>query len=68
MLCIILLMCVVNDGYHKNFDSLDCIEGSKIIVLQYPIVRGNVVRSNVYHKYTKDFKLNIIIDLDGFIY
>ena len=30
-------MCVVDDGCHKDFDSLDCIKGSKIIVLQYPI-------------------------------
>ena len=33
-----------------------------------PTVKGNVVRTNVYHKYIKDLKLNIIIDLDGFIY
>ena len=32
------------------------------------IVKGNVVRTNVYHKYIKDLKLNITIDLDGFIY
>ena len=31
-------------------------------------VKGNVVRINVYHKYIKDLKLNITIDLDGFIY
>ena len=31
-------------------------------------VKGNVVRTNVYHKYIKDLKLNITIDLDGFIY
>ena len=32
------------------------------------VVKGNVVRTNVYHKYIKDLKLNITIDLDGFIY
>ena len=37
MLCILLLVCVVGDGCYKEFDSLDCIEGSKIIVLQYPM-------------------------------
>ena len=31
-------------------------------------VKSNVVRTNVYHKYIKDLKLNITIDLDGFIY
>ena len=31
-------------------------------------IKGNVVRTNVYHKYIKDLKLNITIDLDGFIY
>ena len=31
-------------------------------------VKGNVVRTNVNHKYIKDLKLNITIDLDGFIY
>ena len=31
-------------------------------------IKGNVVRINVYHKYIKDLKLNITIDLDGFIY
>ena len=31
-------------------------------------VNGNIVRINVYHKYIKDLKLNITIDLDGFIY
>ena len=31
-------------------------------------VKGNVVRTNVYHKYIKDLKLNITIDFDGFIY
>ena len=31
-------------------------------------VKGNVVRTNVYHKYIKDLKLNITINLDGFIY
>ena len=31
-------MCVVGDGCHKGFDSLDCIEGSKIIVLQYLVL------------------------------
>ena len=34
----------------------------------FDIVKGNVVRTNVYHKYIKDLKLNITIDLDGFIY
>ena len=34
----------------------------------HQIVKGNVVRTNVYHKYIKDLKLNITIDLDGFIY
>ena len=28
-------MCVVDDVCHKDFDNLDCIEGSKIIVVQY---------------------------------
>ena len=32
------------------------------------IVKGNVVRTNVYHKYIKDLKLSITIDFDGFIY
>ena len=32
------------------------------------VVKGNVVRTKVYHKYIKDLKLNIIIDLDRFIY
>ena len=31
-------------------------------------IKGNIVRTNVYHKYIKDLKLNITIDLDGFIY
>ena len=31
-------------------------------------VKGNVVKTNVYHKYIKDLKLNITIDLDGFVY
>ena len=34
----------------------------------YVSVKDNVVRTNVYHKYIKDLKLNITIDLDGFIY
>ena len=38
MLCILLLVCVVDDGCHKEFDRLDCIKGSKIIVLQYPML------------------------------
>ena len=40
------------------------------VVLQFSLncVKGNVVRTNVYHKYIKDLKLNITIDLDGFIY
>ena len=38
MLCILLLVCVVDDGCHKGFDNLDCIEGSKIIVLQYLVL------------------------------
>ena len=38
MLCILLLMCVVDGGCHKDFDSLDFIESSKIIVLQYPML------------------------------
>ena len=29
---------MVDDGCRKDFDSLDCIEGSKIIVLQYPML------------------------------
>ena len=37
MLCILLLVCVVGGGCHKAFDRLDCIEGNKIIVLQYPM-------------------------------
>ena len=28
---------MLDDGCHMDFDSLDCIEGSKIIVLQYPM-------------------------------
>ena len=32
------------------------------------VIKGNVVKTNVYHKYIKDLKLNITIDLDGFIY
>ena len=35
MLCILLLVCVVGYGCHKEFDKLNYIEGSKIIVLQY---------------------------------
>ena len=35
---------------------------------EYISVKGNVVRTNVYHKYIKDLKLNITIDFDGFIY
>ena len=31
-------------------------------------VKDNIVRTNVYHKYIKDLKLNITIDLDRFIY
>ena len=38
MLCILLLVYVVGDGCHKDFDNLDCIEGSKIIVLQYSVL------------------------------
>ena len=38
MLCILLLVCMVGDGCHKEFDRLDCIKGSKIIVLQYPML------------------------------
>ena len=38
------------------------------IVKTYKGVKGNVMRTNVYHKYIKDLKLNITIDLDGFIY
>ena len=34
----------------------------------YHLVKSNVVRTNVYHKYIKDLKLNNTIDLDGFIY
>ena len=37
MLCIFLLVCVVGNGCHKDFDSLDCIKSSKIIVLQYQV-------------------------------
>ena len=39
--------------------------GARLIM---PVVKGNIVRTNVYHKYIKDLKLNITIDLDGFIY
>ena len=45
--------CLVNKSFKMN--------GNKI-------VKGNVVRTNVYHKYIKDLKLNITIDLDRFIY
>ena len=38
MLCILLLVYVVGDGCLKGFDSLDCIEGRKIIGLQYPML------------------------------
>ena len=38
MLCTLLLVYVVADGCRKGFDSSDCIEGSKIIVLQYPVL------------------------------
>ena len=38
MLCILFLVCVVGNGCYKGFDSLDCIEDSKIIVLQYPML------------------------------
>ena len=31
-------MCVVDDGCHKEFDKLDCIKDSKIIVLQNPMI------------------------------
>ena len=31
-------MCVVGDGCHKEFDKLDYIKGSKIIILQYPML------------------------------
>ena len=44
----------------KNLGMLASIDGVT--------VKGNIVRTNVYHKYIKDLKLNIIIDLDGFIY
>ena len=39
-----------------------------ILDLNNRCVKGNIVRTNVYHKYIKDLKLNITIDLDGFIY
>ena len=39
-----------------------------LYILRSPNVKGNIVRTNVYHKYIKDLKLNITIDLDGFIY
>ena len=38
------------------------------VLIHKASVKGNVVRTNVYHKYIKDLKLNITIDLDGFIY
>ena len=38
MFYILLLVYVVGDGCRKDFDSLGCIEGSKIIVLQYPVL------------------------------
>ena len=38
VLCILLLVCVVDYGCDNDFDSLDCIKGSKIIVLQYPML------------------------------
>ena len=38
MFCILLLMYVVDNGCRKDFDSLGCIKGSKIIVLQYPML------------------------------
>ena len=38
VLCNLLLVCVVGGGCHKAFDRLDCIEGDKIIVLQYPML------------------------------
>ena len=31
-------MCMVDDGCHKDFYNLDCTEGSKMIVLQYPML------------------------------
>ena len=37
VLCVLFLMCVVDDACHKDFDSLDCMEDSKIIILQYPM-------------------------------
>ena len=44
------------------------INEKKLLALSILSVKGNVVRTNVYHKYIKDLKLNITIDLDGFIY
>ena len=38
VLCILLLVCVVGGGCHKEFDRLDCIEDDKIIVQQYPML------------------------------
>ena len=38
VLCILLLVCVVDDGCHRAFDRLDYTEGDKIVVLQYPLL------------------------------
>ena len=65
---------VVMDMTYSNMDSILKTKGA---LHTMPIklrghcpnsVKGNVVRTNVYHKYIKDLKLNITIDLDGFIY
>ena len=37
VLCILLLVCVVGDGCHMDFDSLDYIQDSKIVILQYSV-------------------------------
>ena len=38
MFCILLLVFVVSGGCHKEFDRLDCIVDSKIIVLLYLVL------------------------------
>ena len=38
MLCILLVVCMVGDGSHMDFDNLGYIQDSKIVTLQYSML------------------------------
>ena len=53
---------------HHQSHILKLAQEVMVLPCAHATIKGNIVRTNVYHKYIKDLKLNITIGLDGFIY